>query len=205
MSVDNDAVLKMVAQFTLPDGTIAQNIFHYKTVFASAQSDANVLTALEEQMESLYGQLVAEVTEDLVVDIFSVHEVEWDDEEDIWATTALVGEFLPTIAFSSITDWFPNQVSAVLIGNTARPKTRGKTFLTGLGEGIATGGEMTAPVMVHMLLALADYIAQVEVTPGNDMNPGVPRTAENVFWRFVLGEVITILGSQRRRMRGVGS
>lgn len=205
MAVENAEILKAVLEFVLTDGTIVQNVLHFIAEFLAPQQDQDVLDSCEVYGEGLYDNIDAYVDQNVVTNPMTVHVIVWDGVAGEWVTDRLVGIATPDIVFTGAGDPLPNQNSAVLVGNTNRPKSRGRKFLIPFEDTNATGSDWGAPVLVNLGLALASYLADEIVTVGNDISPGVPRAAVDSFLKFTDGVVNSIVGSQRRRKPGVGA
>lgn len=205
MSVLDGEVIKAVLEFVLADGVIIQNVLHFLATFLTTQTDADVLDACEQYGEDLYSEIDAYIDQNVSVNPMTVHVVVWDGVEGEWVTDRLVGLADPTIVFTGATDPLPNQNSAVLVGNTARPKSRGRKFMAPFVEVAATGSSWNPTVLVDLGLALAHYLADELVTAGNNLSPGVPRASADTFLEFSDGAVNSVVGSQRRRKPGIGA
>lgn len=138
MPVSNGEIVKAVAEFVLADGTIAQNILHWLAVSSGDMSDANILSAVAQYIEDLYDSVDTYIDSTVLVNLATVHVVDWDPVGGEWVTDRLIGTTLPSITFTSAVDPQPNQISAVIVGNTARPKTRGRKFFCPLRTSLLT-------------------------------------------------------------------
>jgi hypothetical protein len=205
MSVSTGDIIKAVLEFVLYDGTIIQNILHFIADFTSDQTDQAVIDACETYAEGLYSEIDQYVPSATTVNDMPVQEVEWNAEEGEWLVVRLLGNASPTITFTGASDGLPNQCSAVLVGNTQRPKSRGRKFLAPFIETAATASEWAAPVVTALGLALNSYLADETVSGDNKLSPGVPRSSVNTFLEFTNGVVDSIVGSQRRRKPGEGA
>ncbi len=204
MSVQDGDILKAVLEFVLADGTIIQNIVHWVAEFITPQSEVDVLSAAKQYGEDLYDEIDTWVDLNVVVNPMTLHELEWDAVEGLWVVDRLIGITTPSITFTGATDPLPHQCSAVLVGNTARPKSRGRKFLPPFLDLAADGSDWVSAVLTGLGLALNHYLADEVVTASNDLSPGVPRTAANEFLPFGTGIVNSIVGTQRRRKPGIG-
>ncbi len=204
MSVNDGDILKAVLEFVLADGTIIQNIVHWVAEFVTPQSEVDVLSAAKQYGEDLYGDIDTWVDQNVVVNPMTLHEIMWDPSEGLWVVDRLIGITTPAITFAGATDPLPHQCSAVLVGNTARPKSRGRKFLAPFLDSAASGPDWISTVLTALGLVLNHYLADEVVTASNDLSPGVPRTAADEFLKFGTGIVNSIVGTQRRRKPGVG-
>lgn len=204
MTVQTGEVLKAVVEFILANGTIIQNIYHFFTGFVTPQDDDDVVDAIVDYAEEVYASLLSDMSATMTSLPMTVHVVVWDGVEGKWVTDRLVGIDTPIIVGTGTADLLPNQNSAVVIADTARPKSRGRKFFPPFEDTSAVGSEWGAGVITNLALALTQYLMDQVVTPGNDLNPGVPRTGVNEYLPFQSGMVNSVVGSQRRRKLGLG-
>ncbi len=204
MAVQDGDVIKAVLEFVLADGVIVQNILHWIAEFLAPQTEVDVLSAAEQYAEDLYSEVDQYVDSNVVVNPMTVHEIAWDETDGEWQTDRLIGTTVPSITFTGATDPLPNQTSAVLIGNTARPKSRGRKFLLPFLDNASDGSLWVSAVMTALGLALNHFLADETVTASNVLSPGVPRTSEDLFLPFGTGVVNSVVGTQRRRTPGRG-
>lgn len=204
MAIQDGDVLKAVLEFVLADGVIVQNVLHWIADFLAPQTEVDVLTAAGTYAEDLYSEIDAYIDQAVVVNPMTLHIVVWDGIEGEWVTERLVGSTVPSITFTGATDPLPNQCSPVLIGNTVRPKSRGRKFLLPLLDSACDGSAWVGAVITALGLALNHFLADETVTASNDLSPGVPRTSEDLFLPFGTGTVNSTVGTQRRRTPGRG-
>lgn len=205
MTVATDTVLRAVVEMVLLDGTIAQNVFGYKTDFILPQGDSVVLAALEAIFEAMYGEILSEIDADITINPGSVDEMAWNGTDDLWEVVGNVGLISPDITFTSITDPLPNQCAPVVVAPTAIPGIRGRKFIAGATDTSALGSSLTGAFVADLAAWGIDYITTYEITANNDLIPGVLSTLDGFFRQFSEVIVNTIIGSQRRRKPGVGA
>jgi hypothetical protein len=204
MTVTNGDVLKAFCEFVLSDGTIAQNVFHFVANFTDDQSDSAVVAAIEGYIEDFYNALSTYLSNSFTINPGYVHKIGWSAVAGKWVVDAFLGGFTPTIAHSSTDDNFPNQIAPVIVGNTYRPKSRGRKFIMGFVDTSADGGDLISGALTALGNALNHYLADETVSGVNLLSPGVPRESEDWFLNFSDGVVSSIVGTQRRRKPGVG-
>lgn len=204
MTITAGDVLKSTVGFTLNDGSICQNIFHYKRWGIGILSDQAHVDAIETKVENMYAEVDDMISDDVSVNLCSVDKVEW--VTDHWEIVENIGTFVPTITFAGTGEMLPNQSSAYVLFKTARPKTVGRKFLIPFEESRQSGSYLVQAAVDALVLwgdaALADILLQI----GTDwLIPGVVRTGVDAWYPFDLGIVTNVLGSQRRRRPGVGA
>lgn len=204
MAISNLDVLKVFLELVLADGTIAQNVFHFRAAFDDDQSDAAVSTAVENYIEEIYGALATYLADDFTINPSYLHRVVWDPVGAKWAIDYLVDVFTPSFTHTNTDDPFPNQIAPVLTANTYLPGSRGRKFIMGFVETAALAGDLVAGAVTALGTALNHYLADETVSGTNLLQVGVPRQDSNVFLTFADGVVNSVVGTQRRRKPGVG-
>jgi len=205
MPVGDTEVIKGVLEVSLPDGTIAQNVYHFICSFLANQTDGAVVAAVEGYIEDIMGAVSTYLSDGITIAITPVNVVKWDSTTSKWIVDRLLGNIEPSFTHTNTDDDFPNQIAPVLVANTNRPKTRGRKFLPGFVETSALGGDLVAAAITAMGTALNHYLADEQVTVNNDLSPGVPRDGVDDFREFTDGSVNSVVGTQRRRKPGVGA
>lgn len=204
MSVVNGDVLKAVANFVLQDGTIMQNVFHFIAEFAGTQTDSGCVAAIKSYTEDIYTPILSYINSGVTAGVLTVDAVSWDPGTAQWQVSANKGEDTLSLTFTSGADSLPNQMSAVLIGNTWRPKSRGRKFLIPFAETAAVVGDLISAVLTALATSLSHFLADETVAGADLLSPGIVRAAADTFLPFSNGQVNSILGTQRRRKPGVG-
>lgn len=202
MTVSNGDILKVTTEWTLPSGTITQNIYHLRAQLAAPQADLTVVNAVETWIEDVYAELAAATRSTVVANLCSVDKVAWDGTK--WEVTDNVGTFTPSFTPTAITDIIADQISPFIIYQTARPKTKGKKFHFGFTENDFNGSFYTTTLVNALVAAAAEVLAGILIGPLNDLVPGVPRSTVNIFYDFLAAVVTNVTGTQRRRRPGVG-
>lgn len=205
MAVENGDIIKGYIEFELEDGTIAQNVYYWLCNFLSEETAGAVVNACIDYMEDIYNDISTYLSDGFTVQLSKIHRIEWDAVTSKWVTQALLGTGLPVVTHTNTDDTFPNQIAPVLVANTGRPKTRGRKFLMGCVETMASGGDLVTAAVTAMGNALNDYLADETVSGSNVLSPGVPREGVNDFKEFADGVVNSVVGTQRRRKPGVGA
>lgn len=205
MGVSNGEFLKAVCQFTLGDGTIAQNVFWFKAAFVADQLNSAVLSAIEGYVEDIYNAISTYLSNTFSIDLGYVNKMVWDTGLGSWVVGTLVGSINPTITHTNTDNPFPNQIAPVLVANTTRPKSRGRKFLMGCVETMADASDLVTAAVTAMGTALNHYLADENISTNNDLVVGVLREGANQFLEFTDGQANSIVGTQRRRKPGVGT
>lgn len=198
MTIQDNANLKAVAEFTLPGGVVALNVFYFKADFADAQTDALVAAHMEIHVEAVYTEILASINDGVEAgSLFCYNRgvLNWD----LFATRSM------ELTFTGVDDMLPQGVAALLRGYTTHPRVIGRKYLPGFtegqqGDGVWGSGTLTA------LAAAGDAWAETqELSANNYIHGGV--------WSTVFATVMELTGTivvpvnpgyQRRRRPGVG-
>jgi hypothetical protein len=203
MSVSNGDVVHCVIEGQLLDGTIVQNRKRFKLDSAVTKSDSEILTALKTWVETLYGFLASYISVDASLEDGSADVIAWNGTKGIWEVTYNIGDYSPLDTFSGSGDDLPNQCSAFVIGNTSRPKTKGKIFAWPFTEASQADGILVAGALTALGNFAGQYISDQPVG-GDDLLSGVVRELVNAWYDFSSADYDDVIGTQRRRRRGVG-
>lgn len=205
MTVESGDILKATHQMLLADGSIAQNVYYLLAELTAGFGDSTVMDAVEVWFEEMYAEVVPDLVDTTLQDWCTLHEIQFNDVSDTWEVFRLLGLFLPTLTPGNESEGLPNQSSAFVTFNTARPRSRGRKFLYPFGETtqdatILTGGAL-ADVTDYAAVALND----ITLSPLNTLIPGIVRVGFEVYLPYTVAIVTDILGTQRRRRPGVGA
>lgn len=197
MTVDNNDVIQVVADWVLPGGQHQQNKFIFLAQLASGQTEAAVMTALSTALAALYDELSAEIPSTLQDPVLACDKLAW--VTDHWEVSANIGETSCSTTSTNGSDYLPLPVAAYLVGRTARPRSRGRKFMPSFGEDRQAGSGLIAAAQTALGNALLDYLSDITISPGNTLVPGIASTVTGTFLPFVSGIAASILGTQRRR------
>jgi hypothetical protein len=203
MAVSIGDILRTTVGFTLEDGTVAQNIFHHVKTGIGAVSDAAVIEAIQNRVDSMYAEIILAIDSSVVPNLASVDEVAF--LEGKWTVIENIGTFV--VDFTSIVneDMLPNQVSAFVTFKTARPKSVGRKFLIPFVEPFQAGSFLTSTAVEYVVAWADKAVNDIVIQVGDNLVPGIVRTVEDTFLEYTLAIVTNVLGSQRRRRPGVGA
>lgn len=204
MTVSNGDVLKVFLELVLADGTIAQNVYHFKTVFAEDQSDSAVSAAIEGYLEDIMGEVSTYLADDFTINPSWLQRVAWDPVNTKWVVDYLVDIFTPSFTHTNTDDPFPNQIAPIMVANTDFPKHRGRKFLPGFVETSADAGDLITAAVTALVGAVSYYISFIAIDGSNTIYPGIVNEAADLFYLFTDGVANTIVGTQRRRKPGIG-
>ncbi len=201
MTIGDTMSLKAVQELNMPDACVALNVYYWIADFQESQEDSDVLDAMEEKMEDLYGELTAEIVAD--VTLGTMYGYYWTYPAEEWV---LIGSREPSVTFNSVDSMLPHGVAALVSKNTTRPKTVARKYLPGFSEGTQTDGEWDAGVLTNLAAYAVAWRGIKNISAGNDLNPGAFSTITLTVEEFLLAAVVRAIPAyQRRRTPGVGS
>lgn len=203
MALGAGDILRVTVNFLLPNGVEYQNVFHYIFDGTGGVSDAVVVQDISDYLEIQYDEIAGDVKIGTIEQLSSVDQVEFLEGE--WTIIANIGTFTMPFTPVSGADQAANQVSAFVVGKTARPKTVGRKFLFPPTETGVNAGILAPAVVTNLVAWTADYVNDLEIDVLNVLHPGVVRTGVNDFLVFTVGVVTDLVGTQRRRRPGYGA
>lgn len=206
MTVVDGDVLKLTVFIDGPDSVIMNNVYHYQLSDPAADlpTDAQVLTALDNEMTEIYGSWDDEMSDDYDIDRGEVARVEWDAVNSVWEIVEDIGSFLITIAGLGISTSVPHGVAANITFPTDKPKARGRKFFPGASNDGITDSDWTGAVlgvlatMGASILSDRDVVGTAVLVPVVASITGLPEP-------LILASVNAISAYQRRRKPGVGT
>lgn len=203
MTVVNGDVLRITVNFQLPDGTQYQNVYHMIAQFVASFGDETVVSEVQSWVEAVYATVITMVNSGTAEQVSSVDKVAWTGTE--WEVIANIGTFVPSFVPTGAGDITPNQISPFVVFKTERPRSVGRKFLFPVMETDQNQGVL-APAAIALLVSYAtEVMTDITMAPLSTLIPGIPRTAVNAFFTFLLAVVTDIVGTQRRRRPGVGA
>lgn len=152
MSVGQDDVIRVVAEWDVPDGTIAQLVYHFLGVTAVTASDAAIVTAAIAHLEAAWPQVDQEIS-DLVLG--STLEVfKWDFTNNRFDG---IGSGVLTGADGIDTDeMLPHGAAGLGKIFTEAARRQARKYIPGLTEGSQVDGTISAAALSAIALFLAD-------------------------------------------------
>ena len=191
-------VLRVVCNFEMFD-QVMQNVWHCKNVGGAGVSSEATYDAIAAKLEEIYEDIQPEMAGALSFESIKVTNLTQAEEigEEAWPTFTAGGD--------GVSDALPTQISAVVRFPTGILGAQGRKFIPGVTEpDQSNGGTISAAVQA----ALATFVTEVLLgflVAGVDFEWGTYDITEDRFRSFVSGLINTVLGTQRRRTRGVGA
>ena len=205
MAVESGAKIKAVMEMVMADGSIVQNVYHYRLAGGGTLTEEEVVDEITDQLELMYAAVSVYIDQNITVNPTVVYEIEWNTEDKKWETLRVLGEKLLQWTPDGLEDPLPNQCAATVSAATERPKSRGRKFLPGWGDQSVTGGDLNAGSMGALAAYAALYVQTLIVDVAQSLIPGIPRSAAFAFLDFTAAAINSVIGTQRQRKPGVGA
>ncbi|MCK4626718.1 MAG: hypothetical protein KAV00_15500, partial [Phycisphaerae bacterium] len=158
MTVLDGEIIKFAAEWDFPDGVIAQNVFYWRADITSPASDPVILAAAADLVDDVFIDLVSEMCDDIVPRLSTCSRIAFDEGTGTWLTNRILGYETLTVSPVSTDDPMPNVVAASMVARTARPKTRARKQIGGLGETSFLDNDLTAGALADFVNAAASWL-----------------------------------------------
>lgn len=205
MTVDVDDVIRVVAEWDMVGGTIAQLVYHFKGASGTAVADATLGAAIEAALQAAWANISGRIANDMVGG--DITTFKWDfalsqfDGIDITPMVGIDGE----VSTSMLT----HGAAALIKIFTTKPRRQARKYLPGLGSGEVSDGFVQALALSDLALFAADLDDDL-VAGSLTLEYGVfntdPLSALFETFAAASGEVEaeSIIAYQRRRRPGTG-
>jgi hypothetical protein len=205
MSVVDGDILRVTCNFELGDGHQYQNVYHYIRDGTDPVSDAGHVTAITAAMNQIYDTLLSQVKSDVTEQLSSVDRIAWNEITDQWEVVENIGTFTLTFTPIGSEDALPYMSAPFVVFKTGRPRTVGKKFLFPFIETQQADTTLVAGAVTAMVAYGVQVLFPRAVSGDVTLTMGVPRTATDQWFNFLVAVVNDVIGSQKRRRPGVGA
>lgn len=202
MSVEAGNIIKVVANLSMPDEVLAQNVFYWIVSGDATSTDAFFITKVEDWLEAFYGELAGRISGAVDLQEASVQEVEFD-AVDGWVVVRNIGTANPSVTFSATGDMLPHAGAAIITAQTAVPTRRSRKSIPGCVEAEIDNSTVTSTLLTALANAAVEWISDFAIATGI-VCISVLLSELGITIPLVGASVPDILGSQRRRKPGVG-
>lgn len=199
MAVAAGDVFRLAQHFEGPEQVQAFNILALKCVTGTC-TDAELLAAASTWLKAAYDECIDLISDQVTMSECRVTRMIWSVNK--WLVTELIGSVLNPSTFAETTDMLPHAVAAVPVFATAKPTSRGRVNIFGVGESEQEDGLWNSTAVAD-ITAFAGDLRSV-LAPGSATlyyailgDDGTARTTTSAV-------VTDVPGSQRRRKPGVG-
>lgn len=205
MTVLDQDILRVSANFELGDGTQYQNVYHYVRDGEDPVSDENHIAGIASQIEDIYDELLQHIQINVSEQLCFVDRVEFNEIVDDWRVVENIGTFTITFTPNGGLEELPHQVSPFVVFKTGRPRTVGKKFFFPFREADSVGGILESAAVAALTAAALEVLQTIVLGGDATLTPGVPRTGVGSWYNFLVAVVTDVVGTQRRRRQGVGA
>jgi hypothetical protein len=202
VAINSGDVIQCIVEFVDDIGEVIINKFTYVAEFLAPVAEGLVIAGINALLENLFGEIDAYINTQYDDPLDSFDIIEFIDGE--WQVTGNVGNAQLSTNFTNAADVLPPTSAAYLVGQTERPRSRGRKFLPPFGEDCQDRGLLEPGVITDVGLALLHYLADINLDGGNYLHPGVASKVTGEFLPFVSGSIGEYLGTQHRRRPTVG-
>ena len=193
-------IFRVTAQFTMPESTIAQWVWHYQQVNSGVTAPSLLILAIEDNLELAWAEIDQMIDPEVVGDTL---------ELAIFDNVANEFDTIRTVDISQLvgiatSEMLPHQEAGIVKFSTDVGRSVGKKFVFGISENqqdnsILIAGAITA--LVNFALQFDDTVTDGAATYA----PGNYNIADDLFRQWT-GTVTAnaLLGTMDRRRPGVG-
>lgn len=199
-TISTNDILRLVLTFTMPEGTVAQNIYHYVVDSLTDPDSANVASDFLARFIAIYNHITPIMNDEVVGQTQEMYVR--DEGAGEW--TLVETDILVPIAGQSGIDMLPHGNAALVSALSTNNRTTGKKYLMGITEGEQQQGRWVASTVTALGLFAAGYADDFAGAAGA-YTPGLWSEGILAFVPFIGGaQVNDIVAYQRRRKIGVG-
>lgn len=199
MTISSGDIFRVAQHITMPEQVDAYNIIGLLCTAGTA-TDAQFLAALEPWLEAAYGELAAQIHNQVDLAECRVARMEWQVTE--WITTEIIGSVLPSFTAASADEMLPHAVSPYVTFDTAAPTRKGKIKMMGFAEDTQSDSILVSTAATQ----LADFIIAIRtaMSAGSAILSYCVLGDDGTARLSTAGTVRGIVGSQRQRKPGIG-
>lgn len=205
MAVVDGDILRISLNFELADGTQYQNVYHMIRDGEDVHSVQDHLDAIEVKMEMAYADIQVQVPIGVTEQLCFVDRIEFNEIVDEWRVVENVGTFTPLFQPSGAEDALPHQCAPYIYFKTQRPRTVGKKFLFPFSETQQNSSLLNAGAITAITAMAVELLSAIALGGDATLTLGVPRTGIQSWFNFLIAVVGDVIGTQRRRKKGVGA
>lgn len=201
MTVEIGDIVRCVLSYTVPNGSVAQNVFFWENSVATGP-DATLLAAMSAWCNTTWGNDWDGFASDDVEMIL----VEVDLMNGDGTVARNIGSDVISHVGALTHDTLAPGIAAYMQAETERTKSLGKKYIPGLSEDVVTDGVLTAGGLASLALLFATYIDPITWATTAVLTPGVLSRVTLSFQEFIgSGYLTDVPAYQRRRKPNVGS
>lgn len=197
MTIEMNATLRAVAQFTIANVSRAQNVYHFAHVSLESKTDEQVVLAIAEYVEDLYDTLVSRMSTAFDLEKIECFVLNWP----LWEP---IGVAAPTWQGGNVNDRSPSGVAMLVNAYKERSGYADKKFLAGWTEEDLTGDQFGGAAATAAAIYAAAWITQYTGSEATLLLPVAFTALTGQTRPYTSTSVDTKVSYQRRRKPGVG-
>lgn len=205
MTVGVGDVVRVVAEWDIPDGTIAQLVYHYIGKSGTTATDTQMAIAAEGRLDAAFDNIAADIADTYLGS--TVDLLLWDFVLNRWdgiATTPLIGA-----DGLNITEAVAHGAGALIKLFTSAARRQGRKYVPGLSRSLVNSGTIAPAQVTNMALFAAelddDLVAGGLTVAFGTFNTEATSPLFETFAQASGGvQAEAIVAYQRRRRPGTG-
>lgn len=206
MSVGTAKVLRCSARWTDANGSDLVNVFFFRTSFASAQTEADIMTAVDTYLQSCFDHFDGNMRTTTAPFDLKVDVVQWAGGKWVVVQNVGFGPWGSGLTAGSGSDALPPGSAALGKLYTNLGKHTGKKFFGGFTEASCdVGGNVEAALHTAILDGLTELLSPYVISAGNTLITVVLDYVGGTIRDALAAAVNGTWSYQRRRRPGVGS
>ncbi len=196
-----DQVFRLTAQFTMPESTIQQWVWHIIQTTVGDVALTNLIDAAEVVLADAWAEIEDQHTDGMVGDTLEL--AVYDDVLNEF-NTVRSNDISALVGTDAVTDMLPHQDAGLVLFFTSVGRSLGKKFISGMVETTQADSIVAAAAIVKLILFAAEF-KTIITAAGNDYAPGNFNLVSEVFRQW--GSTVSVgalISSQDKRKPGIG-
>lgn len=205
MTVDIGDVLRVVAKFDIPDGSVAQLVYHYLGVSGTPVSDSVTVTECRDKFQSSWLLIDQDISDRILGDEISVFKYDFVNHQwdGIGATPLTAADG------AHVAEMISHGASGLVKFFTGSQRRQGRKYLPGIVEGLQADGTITGAMVTDMALWAADldnglFPGSLVMDFGTFSTDVLSALYETFSISANVAQAEAIIAYQRRRRPGTG-
>lgn len=148
MTIAVGDVIRIVAEWDIPDGTIAQLVYHVFGDFGTTGTDAQMLTAAEGALQTAWANIAANVADSVLGADLEAYK--WDFTLNRWdglGSIPMIG-----IDGTNVNQMLPHGAAGLVKINTEALRRQARKYVPGLAEDTQDEGTISGAVVTNLAL-----------------------------------------------------
>lgn len=199
-TINTGDIIRLVLTFTMPSGTVSQNIYHYAVDALTDPDSNNVINDFLGRLLTMYTHIEEQMSDQVVGNILDMYVRDTVNNE--W--TLVEAEQADVISGNSGFQMLPHGNAALVSALATNNRSYGKKYLPGFVEEAQTASIWTPQTLGDLALFAAGY-ADAFIGGSGTYSAGLWSEKNLDFTPFIGGAIVNgLVAYQRRRKPGVG-